>query len=112
MSTIFTKILKKEIPATIVFEDDQCLAFRDISPQAPVHILIIPKKEIPSMAHVKFEDKNLLGHLMLVASEIAQNEGLGNGYRLTINTGKDGGQTVDHLHIHLLGKRSMKWPPG
>lgn len=110
--TIFSKIIRKDLPADIVFEDELCLAFRDIHPQAPVHILVIPKKEIPSMADVSPADKNLLGHLMLIASQVAQNEGLERGYRLVVNTKQDGGQTVDHLHIHILGKRSMKWPPG
>ncbi len=110
--TIFSKIIRKEIPAKIVYEDDQCLAFHDVHPQAPVHILLIPKKEIVSMADVKNEDKDLLGYLMYKASEIAKEQGLERGYRLVINTKSDGGQTVDHLHIHILGKRLMKWPPG
>lgn len=110
--TIFSKIIRKEIPAKIVYEDDQCMAFHDVHPQAPVHILLIPKKEIVSMADVKKEDKDLLGYLMYKASEIAQEQGLEKGYRLVINTKSEGGQTVDHLHIHILGKRRMKWPPG
>ena len=105
--TIFSKIIRKEIPAKIVYEDDLCIAIHDIAPQAPVHILVIPKKEIVSMMHVDSADQNLLGHLMLKASQIAKNQGLQTGYRLVINTGKDGGQTVDHLHIHILGKRVM-----
>lgn len=108
MSTIFTKIIKKEIPAKIVYEDDLCLAFHDIAPQAPVHILIIPKKEIVSLAHASKDDQNLLGHLMVKTSEIAKEQGLENGYRVVMNIGKDGGQTVDHLHLHILGKRAMK----
>lgn len=111
--TIFGKIIRREIPADIVYEDDLCLAFRDIAPQAPVHILIIPKKPIVSLADTHFpEDKALLGHLMLIAAEIARKEELAKGYRLVVNTGADGGQTVFHLHLHLLGGRSLSWPPG
>ena len=111
--SIFQKIIDKKIPAQIVFEDDLCLAFKDIAPQAPTHILVIPKKTIKSMKQVSLEDTNLLGHLFLVSSQVAQKEGLSEkGYRLVINTGEDGGQTVDHLHIHILGGRNMKWPPG
>ncbi len=106
--TIFNKIIRKEIPAKIVFEDEHCLAFHDIHPQAPVHILLIPKKEIVSLAHLTKQDQNLMGHLMLKASEIAKEQGLENGYRIAMNIGKDGGQTVDHMHLHILGKRSMK----
>lgn len=108
MSTIFSKIIRKEIPAKIVYEDDQCLAFHDIAPQAPVHILVIPKKEIVSLAHTSKEDQSLLGYLLVKVSEIAKEQGLENGYRVVMNIGKDGGQTVDHLHLHILGKRSMK----
>lgn len=106
--TIFSKIIAKEIPAKIVHEDDLCMAFHDIAPQAPIHVLVIPKKVIPSMAHVVSEDQALLGHLLITASQLAKKLGLENGYRLSVNTGKDGGQTVDHLHIHILGKRIMK----
>lgn len=112
MSTIFAKIIRKEIPATIVYEDNLCLAFRDISPQAPTHILLIPKKEIRSMDEVAPEDQQLMGHLMLIASQIAREQGLKNGYRLVVNTKSDAGQSVDHLHIHILGGRAMTWPPG
>lgn len=113
MSTIFNKIIKREIPAQIVFEDEHCLAFRDVSPQAPIHILIIPKKEIKSLATVKTEDKALLGHLLYIAGQIALAEGIAeNGYRVVINTNEQGGQTVYHLHLHLLAGRNMKWPPG
>lgn len=113
MSNIFKKIIDKKIPADIVHEDEHCLAFRDISPQAPTHILVIPKKEIESMAKVTEEDKSLLGHLMFVASKVAQAEGLSEkGYRLVANTNEDGGQSVYHLHIHVLGGREMLWPPG
>ena len=113
MSTIFKQIIDKEIPADIVYEDDLCLAFKDISPQAPTHILLIPKKEIVSMADVKEEDKEIIGHMMVKASEIARNEGLEeSGYRLVTNTNEDAGQSVFHLHFHLLGGRKMTWPPG
>ncbi|MFG6104276.1 histidine triad nucleotide-binding protein [Leptothoe sp. EHU-05/26/07-4] len=110
--TIFSKIIRKEIPADIVYEDDLCLAFRDISPQAPTHILVIPKKPIPKLSDAVVEDKQLLGHMLLTVKEIADAEGLSNGYRVVINTGQDGGQTVFHLHMHLLGGRSLAWPPG
>lgn len=109
--TLFTRIINKEISSDIVYEDERCLAFRDIIPQAPTHILIIPKREIPSMAEVTREDKDLLGYLMVKASEIAKSEGL-EGYRLIVNTNPEGGQTVFHLHIHLLGGRQLNWPPG
>ncbi|MBT9314121.1 histidine triad nucleotide-binding protein [Leptothoe spongobia] len=110
--TIFGKIIRKEIPADIVYEDDLCLAFRDITPQAPTHILVIPKKPIPKLAAATSDDKQLLGHMLLTVKEIAEKEGLSNGYRVVINTDQDGGQTVFHLHIHLLGGRSLTWPPG
>jgi len=110
--TIFKRIIDKEIPAQLVYEDDQCLAFRDIQPQAPTHLLVIPRKEIPSLAQVSAEDGPLLGHLLLVCHQLAKAEGLENGYRVVANTGVDGGQTVNHLHFHLLGKRPLDWPPG
>ncbi|MBO9998780.1 MAG: histidine triad nucleotide-binding protein [Cyanobacteria bacterium SID2] len=110
--TIFGKILRKEIPADIVHEDDLCLAFRDIEPQAPTHVLVIPKKPIPSLATAEAVDRDLLGHLLLVAKQIAEGEGLARGYRVVMNTGSEGGQTVDHLHVHLIGGRPMNWPPG
>jgi histidine triad (HIT) family protein len=112
METIFSKIIRKEIPANIVYEDDRALAFRDLQPQAPVHILIIPKQPIESIATAQTTDEALLGHLLLTAKQIAIQEQLINGYRIVINTGADGGQTVFHLHLHLLGDRSMTWPPG
>lgn len=113
MSTIFKKIIDKEIPADIVCDDEICIAFRDIDPKAPVHILIIPKKEIPSMAEISDADKDILGHLFMVASKIAKDEGISeSGYRLVVNTNTEGGQEVYHLHIHLLGGRQMNWPPG
>ena len=113
MSSIFTKIIKREIPAAIVYEDDECIAFRDIDPKAPVHILLVPKKEIPSLAQVTGNDKTLLGHLMVKASEIAKAEGISDsGYRVVVNTNKEGGQEVYHVHMHILGGRQMNWPPG
>lgn len=110
--TIFSKIIRKEIPADIVYEDDLCLAFRDITPQAPTHLLVIPKKPIPKLADARAEDKALLGHMLFAVSEIAKEQKLDNGYRVVINTGEEGGQTVFHLHMHLLGGRSLGWPPG
>lgn len=112
--TIFTKIINREIPADIVYEDEVCLAFKDISPQAPVHILLIPKKPIESLAKLHpSHDKGIMGHLMMKASEIAAQAGLAeDGYRLVINTNKNGGQTVYHLHLHILGGRALSWPPG
>ena len=113
MSTIFGKIIAKEIPARIAFEDDRCLAFYDIQPQAPVHILVIPKKEIPRVAATTAEDEGLLGHLIFVAQTVAKNEGLHDtGFRLVINNGLDGGESVPHLHVHVLGGRALGWPPG
>lgn len=113
MSTIFTQIINREIPADIVYEDEFCLAFRDINPQAPVHVLLIPKKEIVSMATVETGDQTVLGHLMIKASEIASMLGLSeSGYRLVVNTNEDAGQSVFHLHIHILGGRKLTWPPG
>ena len=109
--TIFTKIINKEIPADIVYEDEFCLAFKDIKPQAPVHILLIPKKEIPSSQEIKKEDQNLMGHLMVKIPEIAKKLNLST-YRLVLNTGLDAGQTVFHIHIHILGGRKLSWPPG
>jgi histidine triad (HIT) family protein len=110
--TIFAKIIRREIPAQIEYEDELCLAFHDVSPQAPTHILIIPKKPLPSLAEVTDAEIPLLGHLMRVATNIATKLNLANGYRLVVNCGTDGGQTVNHLHIHLLGGRSLGWPPG
>lgn len=110
--TIFGKILRKEIPCDFIYEDDQCVAFRDISPQAPVHFLVIPRKPIPQLRFANEGDEQLLGHLMLVASKVASQEGLEDGFRVVVNDGKDGAQSVYHLHIHVLGKRQMSWPPG
>jgi len=111
--TLFEKIIAREIPANIVYEDDLVLAFRDISPQAPMHILIVPKKVIPRVAEAQAGDQSLLGHLLLKAAEVAEKVGLKQGgYRLVINNGADGGETVPHLHCHILGGRHMTWPPG
>ena len=110
--TTFKRIIDKEIPADILYEDDQCLAFRDISPQAPTHVLVIPKKEIASVAALADEDQALIGHLYLVIRNVATELGLDRGYRVVVNCGADGGQAVDHLHFHLLGGRQLKWPPG
>ncbi len=113
MDCIFCKILKKEIPSKIVYEDDKCLAFEDINPQAPVHILVIPKKHIATTLDLGEEDKEVIGHLVVVAAQIAKEKQIADsGYRLVINTNKDAGQTVFHVHLHLLGGRVMSWPPG
>jgi histidine triad (HIT) family protein len=113
MPTLFTRIVNREIPAKVVYEDDQCLAFEDISPKAPTHVLLIPKKEIASLDALAAEDGALLGHMMLVVQKLARDLGIADGgYRLVANTGADGGQSVDHLHFHLLGGRSLDWPPG
>ena len=112
MPCLFCKIIAGEIPSKKIFEDDLTYAFRDINPQAPLHVLVVPRKHIASLADSGPEDENLLGHLHLVAARIAASEGLSDGFRTVINTGPDGGQTVDHLHVHLLGGRSMHWPPG
>lgn len=112
--TIFDKIIRKEIPAKIVFEDDQCLAFHDVHPQAPVHILIIPKDSdgLSQLSAAEERHKPILGHLMYIARKVAQDQGLANGFRIVINDGPDGCQSVYHLHIHLLGGRKLGWPPG
>ena len=111
--TLFEKIVAREIPATIVYEDDQVFALRDINPQAPKHVLIIPKKPIPRLAEAGVEDQALLGHLLLKAAEVAGKLGLNEGgYRVVINNGEDGGESVPHLHVHILGGRRMAWPPG
>jgi len=111
--TLFEKIIGREIPSDIVYEDDLVLAFRDIKPQAPIHVLIVPKKPIPRIAEAMSEDHRLLGHLLLKAAAVAAQLGLqSNGYRLVINNGPDGGESVPHLHCHILGGRLMSWPPG
>lgn len=112
-STLFEKIIAHEIPADIVYEDDLCLCFRDISPQAPVHLLLIPKKALTRIALAKSEDQALLGHLMLKVGEIARQEGYAaDGFRVIVNNGADGGEAVPHLHLHLLAGRQLQWPPG
>jgi histidine triad (HIT) family protein len=110
--TIFKKIVDKEIPAQIVYEDDQCLAFRDVAPQAPTHVLVIPKKEIASLDDISNDDAKLLAHIWIVIRNLARELKLGDGYRVVVNCGRDGGQSVDHLHFHLLGGRQLTWPPG
>ncbi len=110
--TVFGKIIRREIPAQIVYEDERAIAFKDIAPQAPVHILVVPKEPIPGIAQAKPEHEALLGHLLLTAQRVAAEAGLNKGYRLVVNEGEDGGQTVFHLHIHILGGRAMGWPPG
>ncbi len=110
--TIFAKIIDREIPADIVHEDELCLAFRDINPVAPTHVLVIPKKPIDMLEHASREDVPLLGHLLWTATQIAQKEQLKEGYRIIINDGVQGGQSVYHLHVHLMGGRSLAWPPG
>jgi len=110
--TIFKRIIDREILADIVYEDDRCLAFRDIQPQAPVHILVIPKKEIPSLDAVSEADEALLGHLFTVIARLAVKLDLKSGYRVVVNCGPDAGQAVMHLHLHLLAGRRLNWPPG
>ncbi|XP_050359139.1 adenosine 5'-monophosphoramidase HINT1-like [Nymphalis io] len=111
--TIFGKILRKEIPAKFVYEDDQCVAFNDVNPQAPTHILVIPRKPISQLSKAEDDDEQLLGHLLIVARKVAAQQGLDkSGFRLVINDGKNGAQSVYHLHIHILGGRQMQWPPG
>ena len=110
--TLFERIIDREIPAAIIYEDDHCIAFRDINPQAPTHVLIVPRKPIASLDDVADDEAALAGHLLLVARKLAADEGLTDGYRVVINCGRDGGQSVDHLHVHLLGGRKLKWPPG
>jgi histidine triad (HIT) family protein len=109
---LFCKIVAGTIPAKRVYEDELCLCFADVHPQAPTHVLLIPKEHIASTAHAEARHAALLGHLMAKAAEVARGAGLSRGYRVVINTGPDGGQTVDHLHLHLLGGRAMSWPPG
>lgn len=110
--TIFGQIAAGEIPADIVYEDDLAVAFRDINPQAPTHILVIPRETLVSLAHAEEANRPLLGHLLGVCATVAEMEGLGDGYRVVTNIGKDGGQSVDHLHFHVLGGRPFSWPPG
>jgi histidine triad (HIT) family protein len=111
--TLFEKICAREIPATIVYEDDLCVCFKDIAPQAPVHLLLIPRKPIPRVALAEGGDQALLGHLLLTAGKIARDQGFAeSGFRIVINNGPDGGEAVPHLHLHLLAGRALDWPPG
>ncbi|MCH2155741.1 MAG: histidine triad nucleotide-binding protein [Opitutales bacterium] len=110
--TLFQKIADKEIPAKLVYEDDVCIAFHDIAPQAPTHILVVPRKPIPRVGAATVEDQATLGHLLLTAGNVARELGLENGFRTVINNGPDAGETVPHLHVHVLGGRPMTWPPG
>jgi histidine triad (HIT) family protein len=112
VSTIFKKIIDREIPANIAYEDEHCLAFHDVSPQAPIHVLVIPKKEIVSIDAIAPHDAELLGHLWQVIPKLAATLKLDRGYRVVVNSGSEGGQSVDHLHFHILGGRQMAWPPG
>ena len=112
MATIFEKIIAREIPADILHEDEHCIAIRDIDPQAPTHFLVIPKQVIPRIGETGQEDQTVLGHLLLVVGRVADSEGLVKGFRVVINNGSQGGETVPHLHIHVLGGRQMSWPPG
>lgn len=112
MKTLFEKIIDREIPANIEYEDDQCIVIHDIDPKAPVHLLVIPKATIPRIAEMHFEDRELVGHLLYTASSVAQSLNLEGGFRIVVNNGSDGGETVPHLHVHVLGGRPMQWPPG
>lgn len=110
--TVFKKIIDREIPAEIVYEDQECLAFKDINPQAPIHIIVIPKKEIPNLEELKEEDEALIGHLFIAMQRIAQQLGIATGYRVVLNNGRDAGQEVMHMHFHMLAGRQFGWPPG
>ena len=110
--TIFKRIIDGEIPAKIVYQDDRCLAFHDIAPQAPTHVIVIPKKELPSLNEIAEEDAPLVGHLLVVIRKLAKELKLDGGYRVVVNCGPDAGQSVDHLHFHLLAGRQLNWPPG
>jgi histidine triad (HIT) family protein len=110
--TVFEKIIAREIPAKIAYEDDDVLAFHDVNPQAPVHVLIVPKRVIPRLTEATSADEALLGKLLLAARKVASDLGLTNGYRVVINSGPDAGESVPHLHVHVLGKRALAWPPG
>lgn len=110
--TLFEKIISRELPANIVYEDEHCVAFKDINPGAPVHVLLVPRKVIPRLCDAKADDQMMLGHLMLTAGKIAEQMGCGDAFRVAINNGAGAGQSVFHLHLHILGGRPMKWPPG
>jgi len=112
MSCLFCKIIEGKIPSTAVYQDEFAYAFADVNPQAPEHVLIVPREHIASLSDADEKNRELLGHLLLAAAKIARDKGLANGYRVVVNTGEDGGQTVEHLHLHLLGGRQLSWPPG
>ena len=112
MTTIFGKIIRREVPADIVYEDDLCLAFRDVNPQAPTHVLLVPKKEIARLVDAQPEDRDLIGHLLLAANRIARELGIEDAFRIVVNNGAGAGQSVFHLHLHILAGRPMRWPPG
>lgn len=112
MTTIFGKIIRRELPADIVYEDELCVAFRDINPQAPTHVLLVPKREIDKLSSASREDQSLLGHLMLAAVKVARQLGAGDTFRLVVNNGAEAGQSVFHLHLHILAGRKLHWPPG
>jgi len=112
MTTLFGKVIRREIPADIVYEDDLCLAFRDINPQAPTHVLLIPKKEIAKLSGADAGDQALLGHMMLAAAKVARQLGVEDAFRLVVNNGAEAGQSVFHLHLHILAGRKLRWPPG
>lgn len=112
MTTIFSKIIKREIPADIVYEDDMCLAFRDINPQAPTHVLLIPKREVAKLSDAGPDTQAILGHLLLAAGKVARQLGIGEAFRVVVNNGAGAGQSVFHLHLHILGGRPFRWPPG
>lgn len=112
MTTLFGKIIRRELPADIVYEDELCLAFRDINPQAPTHVLVVPKKEIDKLSSASREDQALLGHLMLAAGKVARQLGVGDAFRVVVNNGAQAGQSVFHLHLHILAGRKLDWPPG
>jgi len=112
MTTLFGKVIRREIPADIVYEDELCLAFRDINPQAPIHVLLIPKKEIDKLSSADGADQALLGHMMLAAAKVARQLGVEDAFRLVVNNGAEAGQSVFHLHLHILAGRKLRWPPG
>ncbi len=112
MATIFSRIIQREIPANILYEDESCLALRDVNPQAPTHVLVIPKKEIATLVDATPEDQALLGHLMLAAARVARQLGVSDAFRIVVNNGADAGQSVFHLHLHILAGRKFRWPPG
>lgn len=110
--TLFQRIADGEIPATFLHQDEHCVAFRDIDPKAPTHVLVVPRKPIPRLGEAAAEDQALLGHLLLTAAKVARDLGLAQGFRIVVNHGRDGGESVPHLHVHLLGGRALGWPPG